>query len=302
MAIDGTGNLIIGNKIDERGLLVFGKFNEFGHFAKASIVTIILTETMNIVETLNRSVTRNFTESVNVAINVLRTINKMLMESVHIDEQTSREITRTYSIGVLISSSRTLKVTREFVEHLHILDIFKRYFKYIYTESVIISPSIGPTKFTRNMVIHIRALDTLSKKVTRELVESLNIIDQIFHIRVVAFIESVKVSIITTKKFTREVVVYNNISDILSKKFTREFIEVLTISEQLIRRWLVTLMEDVNISIMTTRKFTRILAEDVSISSIISYIAPFIMKKLYSTVKGKYRGAILKLQDGRDAK
>lgn len=251
MAIDGLGRVIIGNKLDERGNMVFaGNFNEFGHYAKASqLVTVILAETVRVIASLdNKTFIRNLVEPVHVTINVLRAFNKTFTETVHVVINTSRSSTRTYVVNVLISVGRTTKLTREFIEHLYVEDIFKRYFRYIFDETVTVTVNVGNTKLTRNFIVPV------------------------------------------------------HITDSITKTFSRIFTEAVHITDSLIRKRLFTLVETVKVSVSTSRSVIRTYVQNIHIVDTISNTMQFVMKKLFSKARGLYRGAVIKIEDGRDVK
>lgn len=248
MAIDDRGNFIFGSILDEKGTRIFGNFTEYGYFAKNQLI-VILTEAVHVaVSKGTTTLNRTLNETVHIADNILRSINRTLVEPVHVSISNLRTLTRTIATNVLLNVGRTTKLTREFVaEHVHVVDIFKRYFIYVLPdETVRITQSFGNIKFTRNILQHIHISDTMTR------------------IFMVVFVVPIVVAVSCT------------------------------------RRQIKTLVENIHISIITSRRVTRIYTRTVKITQSMTATTLFVMKKMYSKVKGVYRGAVLKLQDGRD--
>ena len=203
MAVDGTGKFLFG-VLDETGLRTFvGNFNEKGHFGLATFPTYVYF-TINVYATslLSKGVTRNITETVKSTVNMNKSVIRTYIEPMHTIIATTTNFARTISTNVLLDVRSNVKLTREFVNELHVIDLFKRIFLYIFTESVKITISrTFKATLPREILVHMTPSHITS--ITRTFVETVKVTESVIRKRLFTFIETVKATITINKTVTR---------------------------------------------------------------------------------------------------
>lgn len=183
MPLDERGKFIFHKLFDECGNRIYaGNFSETGMFAKI-LTTVSLTEVLKIVDT--KLLSREFSEPV-----VITTI---------------RNIARTFSNDLLLTVNRTLEFTRIVSEPVIIsITLVKGRLKELF-ETVTITQTMGNTVASIIKTELVNLTIETPRTITRNLIESVRIIDILNTRFVKTLTESITIGVNLSKKITKTI-------------------------------------------------------------------------------------------------